>query len=62
MMWLKCIWHSKNAIFTQKFAMSATAAVYYILFIVITIKLSLGNVADDGNVCAWVEGAYIVYS
>ena len=41
--------------------MSATAAVYYILFIVITIKLSLGNVADDGNVCAWVEGAYIVY-
>ena len=23
-MWLKCVWHSKNAIFTQNFAMSTT--------------------------------------
>ena len=40
-MWLKCIWHPQNAIFTQIFAMSVTLEIH--IYIYIYIYMSNGH-------------------
>ena len=50
-MWLKCIWHLKNPIFTQKFAMSATPDYNVMMYglMQVTLCLTQSHCGQNGH-------------